>query len=447
MALTSAVMETQFNESFKARLAAEDDAAIKALRERAFAAFVAKGFPTQQDEDWKYTNVSPIAKERWQTAAAGIELEHEDAGIRAHELFERFRFDRNGFTALNLAMAEIAVIKIAKDTVVDEPIELNFAAAEGTAIFPHVVVIAESGSKATIVESYSSQARSFTNAAVQILVEDNAKLTHYRVQKDSAEAFNYGVMEVTLGKGSYDSTNINLGGAISRHDIELKFTAEGGEALVAHALEAFGRVDIVINNAGVLRDKAFHNMTHEMWDAVHATHLRGAFNVTRPAYGKMRAQGHGRIVMTSSPSGTYGNFGQANYSSAKMGLVGLARTISVEGAKFDIKANVVSPNAATRMTEGLTGELGPHMQPDKVAPVVAYLCHESCPLAGEILTAGAGRIARVFVGEAAGIFNPAASIEDVAAYAARMAQETQYTIPRGVPDASALIAAALKAGA
>lgn len=232
MALTSAVMETQFDESFKARLAAEDDAAIRALRERAFAAFTEKGFPSLKDEDWKYTNVSPIAKEKWQTAAAGIELEHEDAGIRAHELLERFRYDRNGFTALNLAMAEIAIIKIAKDTVVDEPIELNFAAAEGTAIFPHVVVIAESGSKATIVESYSSQARSFTNAGVQILVEDNASLTHYRVQKDSAEAFNYGVTEVTLGKGSYDSTNINLGGAISRHDIELKFTAEGGEAWV-----------------------------------------------------------------------------------------------------------------------------------------------------------------------------------------------------------------------
>ncbi|MBK9164553.1 MAG: Fe-S cluster assembly protein SufD [Acidobacteria bacterium] len=232
MALTSAVMETQFNESFKARLAAEDDAAVKALRERAFAAFVAKGFPTQQDEDWKYTNVAAIGKETWQVAAAGTELDHEEKGVRAHELLGRFRFDRNGFTALNLAMAEISVIKIAKDTVVDEPIELNFVAAEGTAIFPHVVVIAEAGSKATIVESYASEAKGFTNAAVQILVEDNATLVHYRVQKDGAEAFNYGVTEVTLGKGSYDSTNINLGGAISRHDIELKFTAEGGEAWV-----------------------------------------------------------------------------------------------------------------------------------------------------------------------------------------------------------------------
>ncbi len=236
-------------------------------------------------------------------------------------------------------------------------------------------------------------------------------------------------------------------GGIAVADTHSVAAPEGGEALVAHALDAFGRIDIVVNNAGILRDKAFHNMTLEMWDAVHGTHLRGAFNVTRPAYAKMRAQGHGRIVMTSSPSGTYGNFGQANYSSAKMGLIGFARTISAEGAKFDIKANVVSPNAATRMTEGLTGELGPHMAPDKVAPVVAYLCHESCALAGEILTAGAGRIARVFVGEAAGIFAPNATIEDVAGYCAHLSEDTSYTVPRGVPDASALIAAAIQANA
>jgi len=234
-------------------------------------------------------------------------------------------------------------------------------------------------------------------------------------------------------------------GGIAAADTRSVATAENGEAIVASALETFGRVDVVVNNAGILRDKTFHNMTAEMWDAVHGVHLRGAFNVTRPAYQRMRAQGFGRIVMTSSPSGTYGNFGQANYSAAKMGLVGLARTISIEGAKYDVKANVVSPNAATRMTEGLTGELGPHMAPEKVAPVVAYLCHESCTLAGEILTAGAGRIARVFVGESAGVFHPSASIEDVAAYCARLADDAAFTTPRGVPDASALIAKALGA--
>lgn len=288
MALTSAVMETQFDESFKARLAAEGDAAIKALRERAFAAFTDKGFPSLKDEDWKYTNVSPIAKETWKTATAGIELEHEDAGIRAHELLERFKYDRNGLTALNLAMAEIAVIKIAKDTVVDEPIELNFAAAEGTAIFPHVVVIAESGSKATIVESYSSEARSFTNAAVQMLVEDNASLKHYRVQKDSPEAFNYGVTEVTLGKGSYDSTNINLGGAISRHDIELKFTAEGGEAWV----------DGLYMLDGEQHSDTHSTIDHAVPNCVSHQTYKGVLN------GRSRGVFNGKVFVRENASGT-----------------------------------------------------------------------------------------------------------------------------------------------
>ncbi|MBX3297255.1 MAG: Fe-S cluster assembly protein SufD [Acidobacteria bacterium] len=288
MALTSAVMETQFDESFKARLAAEGDAAIKALRERAFAAFTDKGFPSLKDEDWKYTNVSPIAKETWKTATAGIELEHEDAGIRAHELLERFKYDRNGLTALNLAMAEIAVIKIAKDTVVDEPIELNFAAAEGTAIFPHVVVIAESGSKATIVESYSSEARSFTNAAVQMLVEDNASLKHYRVQKDSPEAFNYGVTEVTLGKGSFDSTNINLGGAISRHDIELKFTAEGGEAWV----------DGLYMLDGEQHSDTHSTIDHAVPNCISHQTYKGVLN------GRSRGVFNGKVFVRENASGT-----------------------------------------------------------------------------------------------------------------------------------------------
>lgn len=281
-------METQFDESFKARLAAEGDAAIKALRERAFAAFTDKGFPSLKDEDWKYTNVSPIAKETWKTATAGIELEHEDAGIRAHELLERFKYDRNGLTALNLAMAEIAVIKIAKDTVVDEPIELNFAAAEGTAIFPHVVVIAESGSKATIVESYSSEARSFTNAAVQMLVEDNASLKHYRVQKDSPEAFNYGVTEVTLGKGSFDSTNINLGGAISRHDIELKFTAEGGEAWV----------DGLYMLDGEQHSDTHSTIDHAVPNCISHQTYKGVLN------GRSRGVFNGKVFVRENASGT-----------------------------------------------------------------------------------------------------------------------------------------------
>ncbi|MBX3245509.1 MAG: Fe-S cluster assembly protein SufD, partial [Acidobacteria bacterium] len=149
------------------------------------------------------------------------------------DLLGKFKYDRNGFTALNMAFAEVAVIRIPKDTVVDEPITFDFTGEDGKAYFPHTVVIAEAGSKATLVGIYGSTGKSFTNAAVQIIVEDNANLTHYRVQKESPEAFHYGVTEVELGRGSvYNSTNIHLGGALSRHDIDLRFTAEGAEAWV-----------------------------------------------------------------------------------------------------------------------------------------------------------------------------------------------------------------------
>ena len=229
MSTTTAAPTTQFADAFKKLLAAETDPRLRTLRENAFAAFSEMGFPTVKTEDWKYTNVSPILSGEW-SVTAGPTGNIDDRDI---ELWYDFDYRRNGFAALNLAYADVKVVRIAKDTSVVEPIEFSFAAAEGTAIFPHVIVIAESGSKATLVETYASTARSFTNAAIQILVEDNANLTHYRVQKDAAEAYNIGTTEVTLGRGSrYDSTCINLGGAISRHDIDLKFIAEGGEAFV-----------------------------------------------------------------------------------------------------------------------------------------------------------------------------------------------------------------------
>ncbi|MEO7658100.1 MAG: Fe-S cluster assembly protein SufD [Pyrinomonadaceae bacterium] len=231
MASTTTAMETHFADQFNELLKAETDPAIRKLREAAFAAFSLSGFPTPRDEDWKYTNVASIAKESWTVAAPTAESAKAVASI--HDILAAFNFRRNGFAALNLAFAEFKVIRIPKETSVAEPIEISFSAETDTAIFPHVIIIAEAGSKATIVESYASTTKSFVNAAVQIVVEDNANLTHYRVQKDSAEAFNVGTTEVSLGSGSrYDSTNINLGGAISRHDIDVKFTAEGGEAWV-----------------------------------------------------------------------------------------------------------------------------------------------------------------------------------------------------------------------
>ncbi len=231
MASTTAVIESQFTEQYKGFLKAESDPFLRKLREDAFAAFSQLGFPTVNDEDWKYTNVAPIAKENW--TVAPFRPDFSPNGEKSGKNLGAFNFRRNGFAALNLAFADFKIIRIPKETSVAEPIELSFAAEENTAVFPHILIIAEAGSKATIVESYSSQTKSFTNAAVQVIVEDNANLTHYRVQKESVDAFHVGTTEISLGAGSrYDSTNINLGGAISRHDIDLKFTAEGGEAFV-----------------------------------------------------------------------------------------------------------------------------------------------------------------------------------------------------------------------
>ena len=149
------------------------------------------------------------------------------------ELLKQFDFERNGFTALNMAFADVVLVTIPKEASVEKPIEFNFKADAETANFPHIIVVAEAGSKATIIEYYESEAKSFTNSAIQIFVEDNANLTHYRVQKESAESYHVGTTEIILKRGSlYNSTNINLGAKLSRHDVHLKFTAEGGECFV-----------------------------------------------------------------------------------------------------------------------------------------------------------------------------------------------------------------------
>src|SRR4029077_5743185 len=167
-------------------------------------------------------------------------------------------------------------------------------------------------------------------------------------------------------------------------------TPEGGENIVKTAVDAFGRVDIIINNAGILRDTSFKNMTKDMLEPVLDVHLRGAFYVTQPAWQLMRDQGYGRIVNTSSGAGIFGNFGQANYGAAKMGLVGLTRVLAIEGAKNNIKVNAIAPVAKTRMTEELMGALGSKLDPALVTPIVAWLAHEDCPVTGEIYSAAGG---------------------------------------------------------
>ncbi|MEU8279991.1 SDR family oxidoreductase [Microbispora bryophytorum] len=180
-------------------------------------------------------------------------------------------------------------------------------------------------------------------------------------------------------------------------------TPEGAEAIVRTALDGFGRVDVVVNNAGILRDRSFGKMTVEEFDAVIAVHVRGSFLVSRAAFPHMKEQAYGRIVNTSSPAGLFGNFGQANYSTAKMGLVGLTKTLGIEGARANIKANAIAPVAWTRMTETLLpAEFESRFAPERVSPLVAYLAHESCETSGEVFSVGAGRIARVFVAEGPG---------------------------------------------
>ena len=185
-------------------------------------------------------------------------------------------------------------------------------------------------------------------------------------------------------------------------------TVEGGRAIIKTALDAFGRVDIVINNAGILRDKSFKNMTPEFLDPVLDVHLKGAFWVTQAAWELMREQKYGRIVNTSSAAGIFGNFGQTNYGAAKMGIVGFTNVLKQEGQKYNIKVNVIAPGAKTRMTEELLGPMASQfrMEPELVSPIVAYLCHESCKVNGEIYSAAAGRVGRIFIGATKGVFNP-----------------------------------------
>ncbi|MEW2358822.1 SDR family oxidoreductase [Spirillospora sp. NPDC029432] len=180
-------------------------------------------------------------------------------------------------------------------------------------------------------------------------------------------------------------------------------TPEGAGAIIQAALDSFGKVDIVVNNAGILRDKSFKNMSPEEFDAVIAVHLRGSFLVASAAWSHLREQGYGRIVNTSSPAGLFGNFGQANYSTAKMGLVGFTKTLAHEGKKYNIKANAIAPVAWTRMTEDLLpADFADKLGVEQVTPLVAYLVHESLEDSGEVYTVGGGRVARVLVAEGPG---------------------------------------------
>ncbi|GLD97067.1 hypothetical protein PINS_up021759 [Pythium insidiosum] len=184
-------------------------------------------------------------------------------------------------------------------------------------------------------------------------------------------------------------------------------SVERGDAIVDAALKKWGRVDILINNAGIVRDSSFARMTKQQWDDVTRVHMEGTMTVTKACWEVMREQHYGRIVNVSSASGLYGNFGQANYSAAKLGIAGFTFTISKEGEKRNVLANVVAPLAASQMTDGIVErELFERLQPELVSPFVAYLCHESCDRTGNVYEVGAGWVSQVRWQRSQGVLFP-----------------------------------------
>jgi NAD(P)-dependent dehydrogenase (short-subunit alcohol dehydrogenase family) len=219
-------------------------------------------------------------------------------------------------------------------------------------------------------------------------------------------------------------------GGVAVADQHSVATEEGGRAIIDTTVDTFGRVDVLVNNAGIVRDRTFPKMTPDLMDPVLDVHLRGAFFVTRPAYLHMREAGYGRIVSTSSAAGLFGNFGQTNYGAAKMALVGMTRVLALEGAKYGIKANVVAPIAATAMSAGLLDEdWERRLQPSLVSPVVAFLAHDTCEVSGEIFSAAAGRVARIFIAEGRGFYSPSLTTEDVRDHLKDICSEEGYAVP------------------
>jgi NAD(P)-dependent dehydrogenase (short-subunit alcohol dehydrogenase family) len=192
--------------------------------------------------------------------------------------------------------------------------------------------------------------------------------------------------------------------------------AAGAANIVKTALDEFGKIDGIVSNAGILRDGTFHKMADEAWDSVLKVHLYGGYNVIRAAWPHFREQGFGRIVVATSTSGLFGNFGQANYSAAKLGLVGLINTLAQEGAKYNIKANALAPIAATRMTEDiLPPEVFKKLTPEYVAPVMAYLCTEEVPDTASVFIVGGGKVQRVALFQNKGVtFEHVPTVDEVA---------------------------------
>jgi NAD(P)-dependent dehydrogenase (short-subunit alcohol dehydrogenase family) len=211
-------------------------------------------------------------------------------------------------------------------------------------------------------------------------------------------------------------------------------TPAGGKAIVDAALEHFGRIDVLVHNAGNVRPAPLRDISYEDFEGVLDVHLRGAFHVVRPAFPVMCDAGYGRIVLTSSIGGLYGNHDVVNYAVAKSGILGLSNVAAIEGAAHGVKSNVIVPAAVTRMAEGIDTSAYPPMGADLVAPAVGWLAHESCSITGEMLIALAGRLARAFIAETPGVYRPSWSIEEVGEHVEAIRDDTAALVFPPVPD-------------
>jgi NAD(P)-dependent dehydrogenase (short-subunit alcohol dehydrogenase family) len=190
-------------------------------------------------------------------------------------------------------------------------------------------------------------------------------------------------------------------------------TPEGGQAIVQTALDTWGKIDILIHNAGNVRYGTIREISYEDFRSVVDVHLMGAFHLVKAAHPLMCDAGYGRIVLTSSIGGIYGNNRCVNYGISKSGMIGLNNIAALEGELFNVKSNIIVPNAVTRMADGLDTSKYPPLGPELVAPAVAWMAHENCSISGEMITAGGGRVARVFVAETNGVYQPGWTIDEV----------------------------------
>jgi len=240
---------------------------------------------------------------------------------------------------------------------------------------------------------------------------------------------------------------IAAAGGVAMADAHDVSTEEGASALVATALEGFGRIDVVVNNAGIIRWADFPEADAENVERHLAVHVGGSFHTARSAWPHFVEQGYGRIVNTTS-SGMFGLPNNVGYATAKAGVVGLTRSIATAGAPHGIKCNLVAPAAFTRMagTADTDSPMATTMAPELVAPMVAFLAHEDCPVTGEIYSAGAGRFARIFLAQAEGYVDDtgAPTVEDVAAHWAEINDESAYTVPADLMAWSAFYLAHLR---